>query len=331
MPYYRIAPLGVCAQVTAAACLETGPQALPGAFSQQLARGLAALREAIWSTTQTTPTTALRVPGQASRVGNRRTTVPLPLQPPSGSPTGGGTFGPHEPGRHRIDLEPDGEPPDRTSNADAPDGDPLHEDAFNDDAVHGASDSASQPRGEIWDVVQRAQQGDAEAFGEIYDCYLDTVYRYIFFRVGSKTLAEDLTSETFLRALRRISSVTWQGRDLGAWLVTIARNLIADHYKSGRNRLELATDELVAEDHIDQSVNGQPEAQVIDRLTNQTLLEAVTELGEEQRECIVLRFLDGLSVSETAQAMGKNDGAIKALQYRAVRTLARLLPEGFMQ
>ncbi len=185
-------------------------------------------------------------------------------------------------------------------------------------------------RGTIWDVVRRAQEGDAEAFGEIYDCYAETVYKYIFFRVGTKALAEDLTSETFLRALRRIGSVSWQGRDLGAWLVTIARNLIADHFKSGRFRLEVATADMLDQDQEAQGIGGRPEAEVLDKLTNATLLDAIKKLNPEQQECIVLRFLEGLSVSETAHVMDKNDGAIKALQYRAVRSLGRLLPEGFM-
>jgi RNA polymerase sigma-70 factor (ECF subfamily) len=175
-------------------------------------------------------------------------------------------------------------------------------------------------------LVQRAQAGDAEAFGELYDKYVDQVYRYIVYRVASTQLAEDLTSETFLRALRRISSFTWQGRDVGAWFVTIARNLIADHYKSGRYRLELTTDDV--SDSSSAPVQAGPENEVLEAMQNKVLLEAVKQLNAEQQECIVLRFLQGLSVSETAQVMGKNDGAIKALQYRAIRTLGRLLPEG---
>ena len=175
-------------------------------------------------------------------------------------------------------------------------------------------------------LVQRAQAGDAEAFGELYDKYVDQVYRYIVYRVPTPQLAEDLTSETFLRALRRISSFTWQGRDVGAWFVTIARNLIADHYKSGRYRLELTTDDVSESGAA--PVQAGPEGEVLDAMQNKVLLEAVKQLNAEQQECIVLRFLQGLSVSETAQIMGKNDGAIKALQYRAIRTLGRLLPEG---
>lgn len=182
---------------------------------------------------------------------------------------------------------------------------------------------------EVWALVERAQGGDSHAFGLIYDRYMDTVFRFIYFRVGNRPLAEDLTADTFLRALKRIGSFTWQGRDLGAWLVTIARNLVADHFKSGRYRLEVTTGDVLDAEQADRGPEGSPEVAVVDHITNVALLGAVKQLNPEQQECIVLRFLQGFSVAETAQAMGKNEGAIKALQYRAVRALQRLLPDGF--
>jgi RNA polymerase sigma-70 factor (ECF subfamily) len=172
-------------------------------------------------------------------------------------------------------------------------------------------------------LVDLARAGDAEAFGQLYDRYVDTVYRYIYYRVGSSQLAEDLTSETFLRALRRISSFTWQGRDFAAWLVTIARNLVVDHFKSSRFRLEVTTGEMLDADDVQES----PEGTVLESFINVALLKAVKRLNPQQQECVVLRFLQGLSVAETARIMGKNEGAIKTLQYRAVRSLAQLLPE----
>ena len=187
----------------------------------------------------------------------------------------------------------------------------------------------SDAAAEVWALVERAQAGESEAFGLIYDRYVDTVFRFVYFRVGNRQLAEDLTSDTFLRALKRIGSFTWQGRDLGAWLVTIARNLVADHFKSGRYRLEVTTGDVLDADREDRGPEGSPEAAVVDHITNVALLTAVKQLNPEQQECIVLRFLQGFSVAETAQTMGKNEGAIKALQYRAVRALARLLPDGF--
>ena len=174
---------------------------------------------------------------------------------------------------------------------------------------------------ETWRLVQAAQAGDGEAFGQLYDRYVDTVFRFIYFRVNDRALAEDFTSETFLRALRRIGSISYQGRDIGAWFVTIARNIILDHVKSARNRLEVTTADTIEGDQREPS----PESAVLELLTSERLMVAVSQLGDEQRECVMLRFIQGFSVSETAAVMGKNDGAIKALQHRAIRKLADLI------
>jgi RNA polymerase sigma-70 factor (ECF subfamily) len=193
------------------------------------------------------------------------------------------------------------------------------------------ADPPPQPRGprhavddthvEIWQLVTRAQQGEGDAFGQLYDRYFDTVFRYIYYRVNDKATAEDFTSETFLRALRRINGITYQGRDIGAWFITIARNIVLDHVKSARHRLEVTTAEP-----IERSDNEPgPEAAVISSLTTEQLMRAVRKLGDDQRDCVVLRFMQGMSVSETAEIMGKNDGAIKALQHRAIRKLADLV------
>ncbi|WP_230205138.1 sigma-70 family RNA polymerase sigma factor [Parafrankia elaeagni] len=180
------------------------------------------------------------------------------------------------------------------------------------------------------DLVQRARRGEREAFGQIYDRYADFVYRFAFYRVGgNRAVAEDVVSETFLRALTRISTFEWQGRDIGAWLVTIARNHIVDLARSGRARLEFPAADLftTAESGVGlrTSVPG-PEDTVLSALSLRDLLQAVSSLGSEQRECVTLRFLEGLSVRETAQAMNKKEGAVRALQLRAVRALARSLP-----
>ena len=174
---------------------------------------------------------------------------------------------------------------------------------------------------ETWRLVRLAQDGDGEAFGQLYDRYVDTVFRFIYFRVNDRALAEDFTSETFLRALRRIGTITYQGRDIGAWFITIARNIVLDHLKSARHRLEITTaDTIEGKEHAQST-----EAAVLDLLQSERLMQAVGQLGDEQRECVMLRFIQGLSVSETAPVMGKNDGAIKALQHRAVRKLAELV------
>jgi RNA polymerase sigma-70 factor (ECF subfamily) len=173
-------------------------------------------------------------------------------------------------------------------------------------------------------LVELARGGDSEAFGLLYDHYNTSVYRFIYYRVGSVALAEDLMSETFFRALRSMSSFKWQGKDFGAWLMTIARNLTADHYKAGRTRLEYATEDMGAHD----SATEGPETAVLAQLTNEALLEALGQLPTEQQECLIMRFLQGLSIAETAKVLGRSDGAVKQLQLRGVRNLAKLLPEG---
>jgi len=175
-----------------------------------------------------------------------------------------------------------------------------------------------------WILVKKCQAGDQSAFQELYSRYHEVVFRYVLFRLGDRTLAEDLTQETFLRALRRISSVSYQGRDIGAWFVTIARNLIFDHVKSSRYRLESTTADMV--EHSP-TTHG-PEQQVIENATNSELLKAIDKLNQDQQDCIRMRFLQGLSVAETAQRMNRAEGAVKALQHRAVRRLAQLMPEG---
>jgi RNA polymerase sigma-70 factor (ECF subfamily) len=182
-----------------------------------------------------------------------------------------------------------------------------------------ARDPEEQAR--IQALVALAQDGDREAFGQLYDLYVDTVFRYVLVRVGDRPLAEDLTTETFIRALRRIDGFTWQGRDLAAWLVTIARNLVVDHVKSARFRFEVTTADMR---DADRRVDA-PDDEVLTRLRDERIVEAIRGLGADQAECITLRFLQGLSLAETAEVLGKSQGAVKQLQLRATRALRAAL------
>jgi RNA polymerase sigma-70 factor (ECF subfamily) len=199
---------------------------------------------------------------------------------------------------------------------------PAPERTDSDLAASSATDEAEA--GRLIALVELARNGDSEAFGLLYDHYQGSVYRFLYYRVGSVALAEDLTSETFFRALRSMSSFRWQGKDFGAWLMTIARNLTTDHYKSSRTRLESTTEDMSPHD----SATEGPELAVLASLTNEALLGALKKLPTEQQECLIMRFLQGLSIAETAQILGRSDGAIKQLQLRGVRNLAKLMPEG---
>jgi RNA polymerase sigma-70 factor, ECF subfamily len=189
----------------------------------------------------------------------------------------------------------------------------------------GAEEHAEADR--LVALVDLAREGDAEAFGLLYDHYHASIYRFVYYRVGSVPLAEDLVSETFFRALRGMRSFRWQGKDFGAWLTTIARNLTNDHFKAGRTRLEYATDDMSVHEGSTAGREG-PEETALAALTNEILLAALEKLPHEQQECLVMRFLQGLSIAETAKVLGRSEGAVKQLQLRAVRNMAKRLPEG---
>ncbi len=180
----------------------------------------------------------------------------------------------------------------------------------------------------MWDLVVAAQNGDRDAYGALYERYMDTVFRFVYFRTGNRQIAEDIVADTFERAWKRIGSFVWQGRDIGAWFITISRNLTADYFKGGRYRLEVTTGDVLDADQTDRP-DMRPEEAVTDYFRNRELAAALKQLNEEQLEVLVLRFYRGLDVKETCAVMGKKEGAVKALQYRAVRAVARALPQGW--
>jgi RNA polymerase sigma-70 factor (ECF subfamily) len=181
----------------------------------------------------------------------------------------------------------------------------------------GVSTEAIDPA--VVALVARAQDGDTTAFGEIYDRYVDQVFAYICRRVGNRDVAEDLVGDVFLRAYRRLSTFQWQGVDLGAWLMTIARNRVHDHFKSARFRLERPTDEV--RDDVSPAPED-PERVTVARDMARALGAALERLKDDHREVIELRFVHDLSVAETAAILERSIGATKALQYRALRALA---------
>ncbi|MEU6136731.1 sigma-70 family RNA polymerase sigma factor [Nocardioides sp. NPDC047086] len=193
-----------------------------------------------------------------------------------------------------------------------------------DTGLAASSEESEADRTRLIALVELARKGDKEAFGLLYDHYHGAVYRFLFYRTRSTQVAEDLTSETFFRALRSMTGFRWQGKDFGAWLMTIARNLATDHFKAGRTRLEMTTEDMGQHD----SSSDGPEKIVMAGITNEMLLGALSKLPDEQRDCIIMRFLQGLSIAETAAILGRSDGAVKQLQLRGIRNLAKQMPDG---
>ncbi len=185
----------------------------------------------------------------------------------------------------------------------------------------GTAPSTVDPQ--VVSLVERARDGDEHAFAQLYDLYLDQIFGYVRRRVGSREVAEDLVGDVFLRAWRRFDRFEWQGVDLGAWLTTIARNRVHDHFKSARFRLERSTDDIG--DRDPSPTTDHPERVAEARELARSLASALEELKDDHREVIELRFVHDMSVTETAAVLGRTVGATKALQYRALRALAGIV------
>jgi RNA polymerase sigma-70 factor (ECF subfamily) len=169
------------------------------------------------------------------------------------------------------------------------------------------------------DVIERARSGDRVAFAELYDTHCDAVYRYILYRVREPSDAEDITSEVFTRAFANIHRYRWQGKSFLAWLYTIARNAVTDRRRRERPTVDLEDAYGVAQDGPtahDHAVRGEQ----VDALRG-----AVKHLTTEQQEVLVLRFVENMSSRQVAKVLGKNEGAIRALQFRALGRLRKLL------
>lgn len=174
-------------------------------------------------------------------------------------------------------------------------------------------------------LAELAVAGDRDAFGELYQLHFDVVFRFASARVFGRQNAEDIAAEAFLRALRNIETFTWVRGGFIGWMITITRNLIMDLYKSSRYRHEVTTADM-----LDVGIEPGPEDVILARITSAEIHAAISDLNLHQRTCIEGRFLDQLSVRETAERIGITENATKTLQYRAVRTLSRdprLTPE----
>src|SRR5438046_7484301 len=173
--------------------------------------------------------------------------------------------------------------------------------------------------GPVPDVIERVRGGDRAAFADPYDTHVDALYRYILYRVREPSDAEDLTSEVFTRAFANIHRYRWQGKSFLAWLYTIARNAVTDRRRRQRPTVDLDDAYGVAEEG--------PTAHDLAALSEQVdaLRGAVKHLTTEQQEVLVLRFVENMSSRQVAKVLGKNEGAIRALQFRALGRLRKLL------
>jgi RNA polymerase sigma-70 factor (ECF subfamily) len=170
-------------------------------------------------------------------------------------------------------------------------------------------------------LLERARAYDLAALAEVYDQYESKIFSYVYHRVGNAAVAQDLTSQVFLRVLEAIQNERAWRSSFSGWLYRIAHNLVIDHYRRQGRATQVDLDDLpslVAK-------TEDPERAAERALMMDGLRSAINRLTEEQAQVVSLRFLEGLSIAETADAMDKTEGAIKALQYRAVMSLRRMM------
>ncbi len=175
---------------------------------------------------------------------------------------------------------------------------------------------------DVAELVRRAQAGEDIAFAGLYECYYDSIYRYVAFKVGNASDAEDIAAEVFVRMIESIHRFKWKGHPFSSWLFRIAHNLVVDFYrKRSRKRMVSLEDTTPV-----------LEAAAYDADAHMDLELAMTEVGKAmenltalQREVITLRFAAGLSIAETARSLGKKDNAVKALQHAGIKKLRRIL------
>jgi RNA polymerase sigma-70 factor, ECF subfamily len=167
-------------------------------------------------------------------------------------------------------------------------------------------------------LIRLAQAGDQETFAHLYDAYVERIYRYVYFRVADQEQAEDITSQVFLKAWEKLYTYQAGESPFMAWLYRIAHNAVIDHYRTKKVSISLEEVNPVEVSYAD-AVDERLDLQV----KSQKLREALQELTEEQQQVLILKFVGGLSTSEIAQQLGKRQGAVRALQMRALQGLAK--------
>lgn len=168
------------------------------------------------------------------------------------------------------------------------------------------------------EVVTLATGGNVDAFGELYDRYVERIYNYIYYRTSNSFDAEDLTERVFFRAIQHIKNYENRGLPISAWLYRIAHNLVANWYRDNSRRQEIPLDTF---DFTLQYQGELPEVAVLRSEEKEYLLSVIRELPEERQQLVILKFVDGLTNAEIGKIMGRTEGAIKSLYHRTLTSL----------
>ncbi|HET9912390.1 MAG TPA: sigma-70 family RNA polymerase sigma factor [Anaerolineales bacterium] len=170
-------------------------------------------------------------------------------------------------------------------------------------------------------LVERAKSGDAEAFARLYDAYVERVSRYVYFRVAEDCDVEDLVSQVFLKAWENLDRYRMGNSPFAAWLYTIARNLVIDHYRTKKDILTL-------EDILALPADMElPDEQAQTRFDLEALRDALQFLTPDQQQALILKYIAGLPNGSIAKIMNKQEGTVRGLQMRGLQTLAKYMKE----
>jgi len=170
-------------------------------------------------------------------------------------------------------------------------------------------------------LLERVKRWDEEALAEVFDRYAPAIYRYVYRRVGDGQTAQDLMAETFQHLLDALRRGAGQRTHLSAWLYRVAHNLVVDHYR------RQPADPVVALDLVEPAGGALEETVLIERERAVCVRAALRQLTPLQQQVILLRYLEGMSLEDVAQVLERTVGSVKALQYRAIRSLQRLLED----
>ena len=171
---------------------------------------------------------------------------------------------------------------------------------------------------ELQKAFEKAQKLDREAFGRIYDHFSERLYKFIFFRVGHKELAEDILADTFVKAWTKIEQVS-NAKAFTSWLYQIAKNNIIDYYRVKKVTVDL--EEVV--DVLEDAASPLDDTNLI--IEQRVVMKLLEELAPDQQQVIQYKFFEDLQNAEIAQVMGKSEGSIRVIQHRAIIKLKELL------
>ncbi len=174
---------------------------------------------------------------------------------------------------------------------------------------------------ELSKLIKQVQKGDLDAFGKLYDRFYDPVYAYVLRQVGSPADAEDITAGVFLEALEKIGGFSWRGAGFGAWLFSIARHDVLDHFRrQGKNR-----EAAITNNHMDIPSQEYVEATAEAAWDRQALRNAIWKLSDDQQHVLLLKLMVNFSNRQIAAVLSKGEGAVKALQHRALTNLRKIM------